>query len=184
MRAPAIRTSSPNLDAVGLVVALLVRFTEIVTIASHPAGSIVLSFAIKRRLERTERERLREAVGEHVRTLLEMGGESAPLPLVTCEVDDGLTFVRVACDAHSFTREQLTMLTSFFAERYGDALLRGPAQDEPLDEEPSAADEMVDCAIEALRDPSRQKSLVGFREEKRVLVYFLKARKKAKAAAR
>ncbi len=39
-------------------------------------------------------------------------------------------------------------------------------------------------AIEALRDPAQSKSLVGFREEKRVLVYFLKSQKKAKASAR
>ena len=39
-------------------------------------------------------------------------------------------------------------------------------------------------ASEALRDPAQSKSLVGFREEKRVLVYFLKSQKKAKASAR
>jgi hypothetical protein len=43
---------------------------------------------------------------------------------------------------------------------------------------------MVDFALEALRDPTQQRSLVGFREEKRVLVYFVKSRKKAKARAR
>ena len=45
-------------------------------------------------------------------------------------------------------------------------------------------DELAESAIEALRDPAQSKSLVGFREEKRVLVYFLKSQKKAKASAR
>ena len=50
--------------------------------------------------------------------------------------------------------------------------------------DPAAEDEAALYAVEALRDPLQPKSLVGFREEKRVLVYFLKSQKKAKASAR
>ena len=76
------------------------------------------------------------------------------------------------------------MLTALFSQRFGEALVKSPITDEPPDEDVAAQDDLVECAIEALRDPTQQKSLVGFREEKRVIVYFLKARKKAKAAAR
>jgi len=75
------------------------------------------------------------------------------------------------------------MLTSLLAARFGSALIESPAE-ESVDEDPAAQDELVDFALEALRDPSQQRSLVGFREEKRVLVYFVKSRKKAKARAR
>jgi hypothetical protein len=181
----ATRIAPENADAVGLVVALLVRFPEIATIASHPAtGSIVLSFVVRRCLDRRECDALREAIGEHVRALLEMGGEEVRAPSVTCESEGGMTFVRIARDAKTFSREELTMVTAYFSERFGDGLIKSPTQDEAADEDPVAVEELVDSAIEVLRDPSRQKSLVGFREEKRVLVYFLKSRKKAKAAAR
>ena len=61
----ATRTAPENADAVGLVVALLVRFPEIATIASHPGtGSIVLSFVVRGRLDRRERDLLREAISE------------------------------------------------------------------------------------------------------------------------
>jgi hypothetical protein len=56
--------------------------------------------------------------------------------------------------------------------------------DELFDEDPAAGDEAAFAAVEALCDPEQSKSLVGFREEKRVLVYFLKSAKKAKASAR
>jgi hypothetical protein len=181
----ATRTAPENADAVGLVVALLVRFPEIATIASHPGtGSIVLSFVVRGRLDRRERDLLREAISEHVRALLEMGGEQAGAPSVSCEAEGGMTFVRIARDARTFSREELAMMTAFFSDRFGEALIKSPMQDESADEDPVAVEELVDSAIEVLRDPSRQKSLVGFREEKRVLVYFLKPRKKAKAAVR
>jgi len=183
MRAPAKRNESP--DAVGLVVALLVRFPEIATIASHPqAGSIVVSFIVRRKLDRRAVRELREAVAEHVRVLLDVSGEGGRPPTVTCEADDGLTFVRVVRDAATFSRVELTMLTALFGQRYGEALVRSPGHEEAPDEDPAAADDLIDGAIDALRDRGRQKSLVGFREEKRVLVYFLKPRKKVKAAAR
>jgi len=185
MRPPTTRPSAESADAVGHVIALLVRFPEIATIASHPAaGSIVLSFVIGRRLERPAREAVREAVVEHVRTLLASEGEEPGSLAVTCELDERVTFVRIVRDAKTVTREELSMLTALFADRFGEVLVKSPAQDDLLDEDPAADDEVVENAIAALRDTTHQKSLVGFREEKRVLVYFLKARKKAKAAAR
>jgi hypothetical protein len=185
MRATASNDPTESSDAVGLVVALLVRCAEIATIASHPrAGTIVLTFVVRRRIDRTEAGALEESVAEHVRSLLDVEGEEALAPAVSCESDDGVTFVRVACQARTFNRSTLAMLRALFADRYGDALLTSPVQDDASDEDQASADELIDGAIEALRDSSRQKSLVGVREEKRVLVYFLKARKSMKAAAR
>jgi len=95
-----------------------------------------------------------------------------------------MTFVRITRDSESFSREELQMLTALVSERFGDSLLKSPVEEDLIDEDVAAQDELVDYALEALRDPSQQKSLVGFREEKRVLVYFVTARKKAKARAR
>ncbi|HMD03027.1 MAG TPA: hypothetical protein VKG44_08715, partial [Candidatus Baltobacteraceae bacterium] len=83
----------------------------------------------------------------------------------------------------SFSREELVMVTTLLAQRFGATLIESPPADDAGDDDPGA-DELVEFAIEALRDPTQQKSLVGFREEKRVLVYFVKSRKKAKARAR
>jgi hypothetical protein len=65
------RVPSESSDAVGLVVALLVRYPEIATIVSHPAsGTLTLSFAVGTSLSRTVERDLRESVGDHVRSLL------------------------------------------------------------------------------------------------------------------
>ena len=95
-----------------------------------------------------------------------------------------MTFVHVTRDLHSFGREELALLVTIFAERFGELLVRNPSADEPFEEDLAAQEDLIDCAIDSLRDPKQSKSLVGFREEKRVLVYFLKSQKKAKASAR
>ena len=58
-----------------------------------------------------------------------------------------------------------------------------PKAPEQFEEDAAMQDDVAEYAIEALRDPAQSKSLVGFREEAHVLVYFLK-QKKAKASAR
>jgi hypothetical protein len=186
MRTTKRRTASQASDAVGLIVALLVRFPEIATIVSHPTeGTLTLSFALATRLDRQGERDVREAVAEHIAALTQATGEPLETLAVECEHDERMTFVRVTRDARSFTRDELQLLTGLLARRFGDALIKSPAaEDELHEDEVAAADELVEFALEALRDPTQQKSLVGFREEKRVLVYFVKSRKKAKARAR
>ncbi|MGP6191302.1 MAG: hypothetical protein ACLPSH_14780 [Vulcanimicrobiaceae bacterium] len=186
MRTTRSRTASQSSDAVGLIVALLVRFPEIATIVSHPTeGTLTLSFALGTRLDRASEREVRDSVAEHLGALTQATGEPLETLAVDCEHDARVTFVRVTRDARSFTREELQLLTALLAGRFGEALIKSPAgEDEVLEDEMEAADDLVEFALEALRDPTQQRSLVGFREEKRVLVYFVKSRKKAKARAR
>ncbi|MFY9780148.1 MAG: hypothetical protein WAJ85_06530 [Candidatus Baltobacteraceae bacterium] len=186
MRSTRSKTASQASDAVGLVVALLVRFPEIATIVSYPnEGTLTLSFAVGTRLERAAEREVRESIAEHVGALTQATGEQLETLAVECERDTRMTFVRVTRDARSFSREELQLLTALLAGRFGEALVKSPAvEDDLLEDEIAAADDLVEFALEALRDPTQQRSLVGFREEKRVLVYFVKTRKKAKARAR
>jgi hypothetical protein len=62
--------------------------------------------------------------------------------------------------------------------------VRDGASATQADDDPAARDEMVEVALDALRDPTQRRRLVGFREEQQVLVYFVHARKRTKARAR
>ena len=174
-----------NADTVSLVCALLVRFPELASIRSVPADrTIRLTYALRHRLDRAKQSAVAEAIEDHVASFLVLAKDEAETVRVECESDRGMTFVHVTRDLESFTKEELELQTAFFTERYADALVRNPVPDDHFDADPAAQDEAALYAIEALRDPAQSKSLVGFREEKRVLVYFLKAQKKAKASAR
>jgi hypothetical protein len=174
-----------NADTVSLVCALLVRFPELASIRSMPADRTVrLTYALRQRLDRASQSAIVEAIEDHVASFLALAKDEAETLKVECESDRGMTFVHVTRDLESFTKEELELQTAIFTERYPDALVRNPAPDDHFDADPAAQDEAALYAIEALRDPAQSKSLVGFREEKRVLVYFLKSQKKAKASAR
>ncbi len=172
-------------DTVSLIIALLVRFPEIASVRSFPGDRTVrFSFVATTRLDRTAQGTVAELIAEHVHGFLHLGEEQPSDVKVECETDKAMTFIHVTRDLASFTKDELLMLVGLLVERFGETLVKNPAAEENADEDPIAQEELVDYAIDSMRDPQQQKSLVGFREEKRVLVYFLKSSKKAKATAR
>jgi hypothetical protein len=174
-----------NADTVSLVCALLVRFPELASIRSGPTErTLRLTFAARQRLDKAAQTALADALEDHVRSFLALAKEEASVLRVDCEGDRTMTFIHVTRDFESFSKEELDLQVGFFSDRCGDALVRNPHPDDHFEGDPAAEDEAALYAIEALRDPTQSKSLVGFREEKRVLVYFLKSQKKAKASAR
>ncbi|MBV9148541.1 MAG: hypothetical protein JO024_01645 [Candidatus Eremiobacteraeota bacterium] len=180
-----IRSPRENADTVSLVCALLVRFPEIASVRCVPNdGTVRFTFVVSHRLDRAAQEAIRTAVDEHVDGFLLLGDDVAGIVRVDCEAARGVTFIHVTRDLEGFSKDELVMLVGMFADRFGNALVRNPVTDEHIDEDPAAQEELVSYAIDSLRDPKQSKSLVGFREEKRVLVYFLKSKRKAKASAR
>ncbi|MDQ2865774.1 MAG: hypothetical protein M3R51_06065 [Candidatus Eremiobacteraeota bacterium] len=174
-----------NADTVSLVCALLVRFPELASIRSMPADRTVrLTFAIKSRLDRKSQVELAAAIEDHVAGYLALARDEARRLDVEFESDRSMTFVHLTRDLESFSKEELELLGAVFTDRYAEKLVRNPLPEDHLDADPVAQDESALYAVEALRDPEQSKSLVGFREEARVLVYFLKSQRKAKASRR
>ncbi|HEY0393838.1 MAG TPA: hypothetical protein VGD01_05030 [Candidatus Elarobacter sp.] len=172
-------------DTVNRVVALLVRFPELHSVRSNPGdATLTLSFALRERLDRAKTAALGERVSDHVRAFLDLRGDEPAKIAVTCERDAAVSFVNVTRDAASFSREELELLVAVFADAFGERLVRDGASAAPVDDDPAARDELVEVALDALRDPTQRRRLVGFREEQRVLVYFVHARKRVKARAR
>jgi hypothetical protein len=177
---PSTRPTTESSDDVGLIVALLTRFPEIATITAHPLdGTLELSFVVRRRLDRAAETSLHESAGEHVRALLGLRGAAPARFDLFVQRDEHLSVVQIVRDAATVTREELVLLTALLRDRFGEGLVTSPAAPAaPEDEDSAAQDELVDFALEALRDPEQQKSLVGYREERGVLVYYMRARRR------
>ena len=179
------RLPAENADTVSLVCALLARFPELASIRAMPAdGTVRLTFAVRQRLDRAAQRGVAEAIEDHVGGFVLLANEAVGTLNVECEGERAMSFVHVTRDLASFSKDELEMLCAFFSTRFGDELVLGPKADEGFEGDEVVQDEAALYAVEALRDPAQSKSLVGFREEKHVLVYFLKTRKKAKASAR
>ena len=95
-----------------------------------------------------------------------------------------MTFVHVTRDLATFSPDELALQAAIFSERFGDALLTNPQADEDAGDEAGTDEESVELALDALRDPAQRQRLVGVREEKRVIVYFVHPSKRTKVRAR
>ena len=179
------RNAFESSDTVNRVVALLVRFPELHSIRSNPAdATLTLTYAVGRRLDAAAVRALEDFVGEHVRSFHALGGDPIESFAVACEHDVKVTFVHVTRDLATFSPEELALQASLFTERFGDALLTNPHSEEADDDEAGTGEESVELALDALRDPGQRQRLVGVREEKRVIVYFVHPGKRVKARAR
>jgi len=171
-------------DTVSMIVALLMRYPELASVRSHPTdGTLRVSFVVNAALDKKAVRGLRADLIEHVEAFLDIDDVSAHTLDIECEIDERMTFIHVDRDHTTFSREELVLVIDLLAERFGELLVKNPAPDDGLDDE-LAQEELVDYAIDSMREADRQKSLVGIREEKRVLIYFLKSKKKVKASAR
>jgi hypothetical protein len=179
------RNAFESADTVNRVVALLVRFPELHSIRSNPAdATLTLTYAVERRLETDAVRALADFVGEHVQTFHALGGDAVERFSLTCEKDVHVTFVHVTRDLLTFSPEELALQTSLFVSRFGEALLTNPQAEEADDDEGGTTEESVELALDALRAPGQRQRLVGVREEKRVIVYFVHPAKRAKVRAR
>jgi hypothetical protein len=173
-------------DAASLIVALLMRFREIATFSSRPAdGRVEFTFIVRRTVRTAERTVVQQAIVDHIDSLAELSAAGDPGNVeVGWEAAGPVTFVRISRDAASLSREELATIVALLSARFAGELELAPLADDAADDDPAAQDELVDYALDSLRDPSSRRALVGLREEKKVVVYFHPARKKAKARAR
>jgi hypothetical protein len=181
----APRHAFESADTVNRVVALLVRFPELHSFRSNPAdATLTLTYAVDRRLGAAAVRALAASIGEHVQAFHGLGGDPIEHIDVVCEGDTGVTFVHVTRDLATVSPEELALQAAVMAARFGEALLTNPLAEVPSGYEIADDEESVELALDALRNPAQRQRLVGVREEKRVLVYFVHPRKRAKVRAR
>jgi hypothetical protein len=163
----------------------LVRHSELHSIRSNPAdATLTLTYAVARRLDHEAQRAFADIVSEHIRAFHELAGEQVGRVVLTCERGAEVTFLHVRRDLSTFTPEELALQVALFEQQFGDTLLRNPAVDENVDDEAGSDEESVELALDALRDPGQRQRMVGVREEKRVLVYFVHPGKRTKVRAR
>ncbi|TAM57736.1 hypothetical protein EPN52_12870 [bacterium] len=179
----AQRMPTETNDAVNLIVSLLVRYPEITSVRSNPADETIrLTFAFTTAFTAPQARRIAAEIVEYLEAYHDVSRLAPAVLGAHCEVDQGASFLHVDRDLKTIAKDEISMIVTLLTERFGSALVTNPVPEESSDDEVSEQEEMVNVAIDSLRDGGSQKSLVGFREERRVLIYFTKAAKKKKTA--
>jgi hypothetical protein len=162
----------PN-DSVNLLVSLLVRHPELSRVVIKPRfAAIALFFIVRGSLAVGERSAFRLSVLDHLRAFHGLAREPSPKVVVRLRADEGHTFVEIERDARDITRDEISLMVALVAQSFGDRLIVNPPADDPNEDESGGREDPVGTALDAVRRAKQAKGLVGFREERRVLIYF------------
>jgi len=171
----AKRAPEETNDSVNLVISLLVRHPELSRVIIKPRSAAIAFFFIVRAVfDSDERSRFERSVIEHVRALRALGRSGKADVAVRFSTGDDLTFVEVERDAKSIRREEIAMLVGLVTQTFGERLVVNPPAEEG-DDDMSMQEESVVSALDAVQRSRQRKGLVGFRDDRRVLIYFGKA---------
>jgi len=171
----AKRAPEETNDSVNLVISLLVRHPELSRVIIKPrSAAIAFFFIVRAVLDSDERSRFERSVTEHVRALRALGRSGKADVAVRFSTGDDLTFVEVERDAKSIRREEIAMLVGLVTQTFGERLVVNPPAEEG-DDDMSMQEESVVSALDAVQRSRQRKGLVGFRDDRRVLIYFGKA---------
>ena len=160
-------------DSVHLLVSLLVRHPELSRVTITPRFSaIAFFFVVRGALAQAEARAFKQTLTEHVRALHALSGVDETTTRIALASSDDLTFVEIERDAKTVGREEIALIVALTAEAFGERLIVNPPADDAGEEEMGAQDDHVGSALDAVRNGRQRKGLVGFRDDRRVLVYF------------
>ena len=160
----------PN-ETVRLIVSLLVRHPELSRIAiDSRAHSISFYFIVRGVIGKAKRDTFARTVNEHMQAFHGLDRRAGAKVSVELEAVNGITIVEVRRDTRTVAREELGVVIALLVDAFGDRVVANPPAEG--DDDPAAQEEMVGNAFDALRRGKQKKSLVGFRDERRVLVCF------------
>jgi len=171
----AKRAPEETNDSVNLIVSLLVRHPELSRVIIKPRSTAIAFFFIVRAvLDAGERSRFERSVVEHTQALRSLGRGRKADVAVRFSAGDDLTFVEIERDAKSIGRDEIAMIVGLVSQTFGERLVVNPPAEEGEDDT-SIQEESVVSALDAVQRGRQRKGLVGFRDERRVLIYFGKA---------
>ncbi len=163
-------------DSVHLLVSLLVRHPELSRVRITPrCEAMAFFFVVRGEVAGSEARAFKRTLDDHVRALHALGDIRDAAVRVALTSSDGMTFVEIERDAKTVGREEIALIVGVMAQTFGERLVVNPPADDAGEEEMSAADDPVGSALDAVRNGRQRKGLVGFRDDRRVLVYFGKS---------
>jgi hypothetical protein len=158
-------------DSVGLLISILVRYPEVATINFDPENHLLkFTFIYSQVLGDNELENLKDNLMNSIEVYNLLEGKDTRLVSLNRQVYDNLTLIEVQRDVDTLVQEEIALIVELF-HRHLNANLVTEENDQFIEEEIIAQEEMIDHMLESIKGSTEDKFLFAFREEGRVLVF-------------
>lgn len=160
-----------SVNSTSLIVSLLVRYPEIATVSFDPeTRALQITFVLSHPLSDEQFEAFKVKIETSVDVFLSVSGrERAEMQLAYTNFERN-AFLEIRRDVNSLSQEEISLLLELVTAQFGEVLVRDQA-DDLGEEDLEVQEELIDHMLEDLKDSRQDKTLIGFREEGRVLVF-------------
>lgn len=155
----------------GLLVSILLRFPEVGSVTFDPDNhSLRFTLLVRGRLESTGYEQLLELLDSSVRAFGVLQGADPRLLGVERTSFGQVTAIEFTRDVETLTREEIAMLIELARDGFGERLVV-EADGALVEEDLLVQEQLIDAALDDLRDARGQQNLIAYREGGRVMVF-------------
>ena len=158
-------------DSIGLLISILLCYPSICSV-KYLTDDYAMRFTvlIKKPLGDAEFE----AMAEKLRLGIEVLGQLNRRPVEKCDLHKAVyndtTVLEIDCSMNDLTREMIALINEIILSEFSDTVLI--ENKEVMYEEDIQFQEMIiDNMLESVRSSAPHKSLIGFREEGKVMVF-------------
>lgn len=162
---------NPRSRSAGLLVSLLVRYTEIATVHFEPREmTLRFSFLVTREIAAREFSAFRLKLTETLKTFFHLERRECRTLAVERSGVGQVTLIEITRDVFSFCQEELSMIVTLLAEEYEELLVR-ESGDSLLEEDALFQEEIIQEMLEDLKETRGERNLKAYREAGRVVVF-------------
>ena len=161
----------PISDGVNLLISILVRYPEIASIRFDPDFHIMkLTFMVAGIVQTGELLAFRQKLLDSINAYRLLLGPAEKTADIQSSVYDSVTVVTIFRDVDTLSKGEIAMCISLLREQYRDSLVTD-RNDNLHEEELLVQEEIIDNMLENVKTTPDSNSLVGIREDGRVLVF-------------
>lgn len=158
-------------NSMSLIAFLLVRYPEIASVQFDPVRqTLQFSFVLTKLLTESDLEKFKEKLLLSLSSISELNDHELEQVEIQCTDDSSLTFLEIIRDIDSLTQEEISLIVGLVQQIF-DGFLLLDQEEAVQDEDVVLQEEMIEHMLEDLKDSRQEKSLIGFREEGRVLIF-------------
>ncbi len=155
----------------GLLVSILLRFPEVGSVTFDPLShSLRFTLLVRGRLGADAFGRLRALLEDSVRAFGSLQGAEPRLLAVERTSFRSVTAIELTRDVETLTREEIALLIELARDGFGDGLVV-ESDGTLVEEDLLVQEQLIDAALDDLRDARGQQNLIAYREGGRVMVF-------------
>jgi len=161
-----------NSTSTSLIVSLLVRYPELASVTFDPESKdLHLVFVLSPPLEKEAFEEFQRKTDLSLGIFFELSGREQGKIDISYLNHEKNAFIEIRCDVQTLSQEEIALLHDLVVAEFGERLV-SEQEDNLGEEELEVHEAIIENMLEDLKESSRpDKTLIGFREEGRVLVF-------------